>query len=61
MDLQQKVQSLFEQQFEAENEGGDLEDDFEFIEKKFENHFKTEKRIEETTVPKIGYEKLGKK
>lgn len=55
------LQSLFEQQFEAENEGGDLEDDFEFIEKKFEDVDKTEEWIEETTIPKIRYERLEEK
>ncbi len=55
------LQSLFEQQFEQENGDGDLEDDLEFIEKKFEHDDKTEEWIEETTVPKIRYERLEEK
>lgn len=55
------LQSLFEQQFEQENNDGDLEDDLEFIEKKFEHSDKDEEWIEETTVPKIRYERLEEK
>ena len=50
------LQSLFEQQFEQE--GDDLEEDFEFIEKKFANDQSQEDQVEETTVPKIRYERL---
>ncbi len=55
------LQSLFDQQFEPENDGGDFEEDFEFIEKKFEDQDRTEEWIEETTIPKIRYERLVEK
>lgn len=55
------LQSLFDQQFETDNGDGDLDEDFEFIEKKFENQENTEEWIEETTVPKIRYERLEEK
>ena len=55
------LQSLFDQQFEPDNDDGDLDEDFEFIEKKFENLENTEEWIEETTVPKIRYERLEEK
>ena len=55
------LQSLFDQQFETDNDDGDLDEDFEFIEKKFENQENTEEWIEETTVPKIRYERLEEK
>lgn len=53
------LQSLFEQQFEQE--GSDLEEDFEFIEKKFADDQNQKEWFEETTVPKIRYERLGDK
>ena len=55
------LQSLFDQQFESDNDDGDLDEDFEFIEKKFEGMDRTEEWIEETTVPKIRYERLEEK
>jgi len=55
------LQSLFDQQFEPENDGGDLDEDFEFIEKKFEDIEKTEDWFEETTIPKIRYDRLEEK
>jgi len=55
------LQSLFEQQSGQENDYGELEDDLEFIEKKFEGSDRTEEWIEETTVPKIRYERLQEK
>ena len=55
------LQSLFEQQSGQENDYEELEDDLEFIEKKFEGSDKTEEWIEETTVPKIRYERLEEK
>ena len=55
------LQSLFDQQFEPDNGDGDLDEDFEFIEKKFEGVDRTEEWMEETTVPKIRYERLEEK
>ena len=55
------LQSLFEQQFETENEDSDFEDDFEFIEKKFDGVDQTEDWIEETTIPRIRYQRLEEK
>ncbi len=55
------LQSLFEQQLEPENENDDFDDDFEFIEKKFEDVGNTEDWIEETTIPKIRYDRLEEK
>lgn len=55
------LQSLFEQQFEPENETEFLDEDFEFIEKKFEGVEQGEDRIEETTVPRIRYDRLEEK
>ena len=55
------LQSLFEQQSGQENDYGELEDDLEFIEKKFEDRENPEAWIEETTVPKIRYERLQEK
>ncbi|RDY57843.1 BfmA/BtgA family mobilization protein [Flagellimonas nanhaiensis] len=55
------LQSLFDQQFAPENGGGDFEEDFEFIEKKFEDQDSSEEWIEETTIPKIRYERLMEK
>ncbi|UII76251.1 hypothetical protein LV716_00180 [Flagellimonas sp. HMM57] len=51
------LQSLFEQQAEQENDS-DFEDDFDFIEKKFENGHEEEEWTEETTVPRIRYDRL---
>ncbi len=55
------LQSLFQEQFEPKEEGSDLEDDFDFIEKKFENGHEEEEWMEETTVPKILYDRLEDK
>ncbi|GAL77291.1 hypothetical protein JCM19274_5004 [Algibacter lectus] len=55
------LQSLFQQQFEPEQEESDFEDDFDFIEKKFENGHEDEQWMEETTIPKIRYERLEDK
>ncbi|WP_396590207.1 BfmA/BtgA family mobilization protein [Allomuricauda sp. R78024] len=51
------LQSLFEHQ---ENDS-DFEDDFDFIEKKFPNGKPEEEWIEETTVPRISYDRLEDK
>ncbi|UII76261.1 hypothetical protein LV716_00230 [Flagellimonas sp. HMM57] len=51
------LQSLFEQQ----EKDSDLEDGFDFIEKKFPNGKPEEEWIEETTVPKILYDRLEDK
>lgn len=55
------LQSLFEQQLEQEGDNDDFDDDFEFIEKKFENTEEAEQWLEETTIPKIRYERLEEK
>ncbi len=55
------LQSLFEQHAEAHENDSDLEDDFEFIEKKFENGHEKEEWVEETTVPRISYDRLEDK
>ncbi|TXG39566.1 BfmA/BtgA family mobilization protein [Seonamhaeicola maritimus] len=55
------LQSLFEQQFEPENDNEFLDEDFEFIEKKFEDVERGEACVEETTVPKIRYDRLEEK
>jgi len=55
------LQSLFQEQFEPKEEDSDFEDDFDFIEKKFENGHEEEEWIEETTVPKIRYDRLEEK
>ncbi|MEP5442613.1 BfmA/BtgA family mobilization protein, partial [Ekhidna sp.] len=55
------LQSLFQQQFEPEQEESDFEDDYDFIEKKFENGKEEEEWMEETTIPKIRYERLEDK
>ncbi|UOY05791.1 hypothetical protein L0P88_17850 [Muricauda sp. SCSIO 64092] len=52
------LQSLFEQQLEPEEEESDFQDYFGIIEKKFENGHEEEEWMEETTVPKIRYERL---
>ncbi|UOY05729.1 hypothetical protein L0P88_17485 [Muricauda sp. SCSIO 64092] len=54
------LQSLFQEQFEPK-EDSDLEDDFDFVEKKFENGHEQEEWLEETTVPKILYDRLEDK
>ncbi len=54
------LQSLFEQQAEQEN-ASDFEDGLDFIEKKFENGYEEEEWMEETTVPRISYDRLGDK
>ncbi len=51
------LQSLFEQQ---ENDS-DFEDGLDFIEKKFENGYEEEEWMEETTVPRISYDRLEDK
>ncbi|WP_345004370.1 BfmA/BtgA family mobilization protein [Snuella lapsa] len=56
------LQSLFEQQLEHEKDNDYFDDDVEFVEKKFEDiQAGEEKLIEETTVPKIRYERLEEK
>lgn len=55
------LQSLFEQQFEEENDNGNLDDEFDFIEKKFEDAESSKEWIEETTIPKIRYDRLEEK
>ena len=55
------LQSLFNQSLETEHDSGDFEDDFEFIEKKFEDVEEVEDWIEETTIPKIRYDRLEEK
>ena len=55
------LQSLFQEQFEPKEEDSDFEDDFDFIEKKFENGREEEEWLEETTVPKILYDRLEDK
>lgn len=54
------LQSLFEQQFEPEDDDGDFVDDLEFIEK-FQDIGKTEEWVEETTIPKIRFDRLEEK
>lgn len=54
------LQSLFEQHLQPEDESDDFNEDFEFIEKKFE-HTEEEQWTEETTIPKIRYERLEEK
>ena len=51
------LQSLFEQQAEQEKDS-DFEDGLDFVEKKFENGHEEEEWMEETTVPRISYERL---
>ncbi|GAL77264.1 hypothetical protein JCM19274_4977 [Algibacter lectus] len=51
------LQSLFEQG----QEESDFEDDYDFIEKKFPNGKPEEEWFEETTIPKIRYDRLGDK
>ena len=55
------LQSLFEQQFESEHDNEFLDEDFEFIETKFENVERDEACTEETTIPKIRYDRLEEK
>ncbi|GAA3561339.1 BfmA/BtgA family mobilization protein [Snuella lapsa] len=56
------LQSLFEQQLEHEDDDDYLGDHLEYIEKKFEHVEAGEKKLmEETTVPKIRYERLEEK
>ncbi|SFZ89550.1 hypothetical protein SAMN05428642_101387 [Flaviramulus basaltis] len=55
------LQSLFEQQFEVENDNGFLDDELEFTETKFEGLERGEPWAEETTVPKIRYDRLEEK
>ncbi len=55
------LQSLFQEQFEHGQKESDFEDDFDFIEKKFENGHEEEEWLEETTVPKILYDRLEEK
>jgi hypothetical protein len=53
------LQSLFEQQMEQEDDDDYLGEQLEFIEKKFEHvEAGEEKLLEETTIPKIRYERL---
>ncbi len=54
------LHSLFEQN-SKEQEESDFEDGFDFIEKKFENGHEEEEWVEETTVPKILYDRLEDK
>ncbi|WP_242203517.1 BfmA/BtgA family mobilization protein [Aestuariivivens insulae] len=51
------LQSLFEQQLEQGDDDHYLEEHLEFIEKKFENVERGEVEMEETSVPKIRYER----
>ncbi len=51
------LQSLFEHQ----ESDSDFEDDFDFIEKKFPNGKPEEEWMEETTVPRISYDRLEDK
>lgn len=53
------LQSLFEQQLEEEEE--DLERDFEYDENRFSEEGEAEEWFEETTVPKIRYDRLQEK
>ncbi len=53
------LQSLFQEQFESNEDDGDLEDGLDFVEKEFENE--EEEWLEETTVPKILYDRLEEK
>ncbi len=55
------LQSLFEENSKVQENNSDFEDDFDFIEKKFENGHEQEKWTEETTVPKILYDRLEDK
>jgi hypothetical protein len=55
------LQSLFQQQFEPEDGESDFDDDFEFIEKKFSEDEDREEWIEETTIPKIRFDRLEEK
>ncbi len=55
------LQSLFEQQLEQEVDTDYFDEDLEFIEKKFENKEEAEVWLEETTIPKIQYERLEEK
>lgn len=55
------LQSLFEQQWETENDDDDFDEDFEFIEKKFEDIEGKEELQEETSIPKIRYQRLEEK
>ncbi|MEC3908894.1 BfmA/BtgA family mobilization protein [Tamlana sp. 2201CG12-4] len=55
------LQSLFEQQLEEEKDNEFLDEDFEFIEKKFEDVERGEAWEEETTIPKIRYDRLEEK
>ena len=52
------LQSLFEQNLDEQENDSDFEDDFDFIEEKFENGYEEEEWMEETTVPRISYERL---
>lgn len=53
------LQSLFEQQLEHEDDDDYLGEHLEYIEKKFEHiEAREEKLMEETTIPKIRYERL---
>ncbi|UOY05768.1 hypothetical protein L0P88_17725 [Muricauda sp. SCSIO 64092] len=53
------LQYLFEQH--SEENDSDFEDGFDFIEKKFENGYEEEEWMEETTVPRISYDRLKDK
>ena len=55
------LQSLFEQHADAQENDSDFEDGFDFIEKKFENGHEEEEWLEETTVPRIRYDRLEDK
>ncbi len=55
------LQSLFEQHSEEQEKDSDFEDGFDFIEKKFENGHEQEEWTEETTVPRIRYDRLEDK
>ncbi len=55
------LQSLFEQHSEEQEKDNDFEDGFDFIEKKFENGYEEEQWMEETTVPRISFDRLEDK
>ncbi|UII75317.1 hypothetical protein LV716_13780 [Flagellimonas sp. HMM57] len=55
------LQSLFEENSKAQENNSDFEDGFDFIEKKIENGHEEEQWMEETTVPKILYDRLEDK
>lgn len=55
------LESLFEQQLDQGDDDDYLSEHIEFIEKKFEHVERGEEFMEETTVPKIRYERLQEK